>query len=471
MCGIVGVLGNIGFKEKKAFSRMLELDTVRGPHSTGVILIEGTDNILFDKRVGTPWDFYAKSPLFEGKSGFKGISLKGMIGHNRWATVGKINDRNAHPFNFENVIGVHNGTIYEEFLYDLEKVGGKYEVDSEALYSAINKVGVERAIRTIGGAYSLVYWDKKEKKVKFLRNSQRPMFYTWDKDKKSIFFASEPWIITVACEAADIKLAGIPVSTKADRLYWIDLETNNILTKEGDVGLFYEEDSPIYEALPKKNKVFYRGFTGGIYFPKQNTEKVALINEASTKEGLCPVYYDTKFSEVKVINDYMGKITLFSFFTGGRVEVTFNPKVFNTEKAKKILEQSGKDHTWFYVKLGGYFKETTKEGTKVVLTAYSTELLDLDSPRPWTEIEEVFKQQESEVSLEDNPIKEEKKLTILGKEYSLREFDTLVDDGCSYCGNNAINHEEADSIVWVDFPKTFLCPDCVEVSNLTTFKL
>ncbi len=40
MCGIVGAVGAIAFKETKMLKTLLQLDTIRGPHSTGMFGVD-----------------------------------------------------------------------------------------------------------------------------------------------------------------------------------------------------------------------------------------------------------------------------------------------------------------------------------------------------------------------------------------------------------------------------------------------
>lgn len=117
---------------------------------------------------------------------------RALIGHNRSATVGKIVRKNAHPFEFDKVVGVHNGTLRNKWV--LEK-HGDYDTDSEALYANINHYGVEAAIEKLDGAYTLVWYDKEDTTINFLRNKERPLYVVFSKDKKLVFWASEKWML------------------------------------------------------------------------------------------------------------------------------------------------------------------------------------------------------------------------------------------------------------------------------------
>lgn len=194
ICGLVGIAGKIDSTGKSVFRRLLELDTVRGPHSTGVLFVGDRGNTEVLKKVGTPWDLYSYKATEEA---FKN-SVNVLMGHNRWATQGKINNVNAHPFDMGNIIGAHNGTLTTR--YNLQD-HLKFDVDSENLYHHMEENGVNDTIPKLNGAFALTWWDKTDDTLNIIRNDKRPLHYAISKDKKTILWASEPWMIYVACNA------------------------------------------------------------------------------------------------------------------------------------------------------------------------------------------------------------------------------------------------------------------------------
>lgn len=114
------------------------------------------------------------------------LSNNFYLGHTRSSTSGEDTHAATHPFDFTNLIGMHNGT-----LHSLNWEG--YANDSEKLYSLINAGGVENAISHLeeGDAYALVWFDKKTKKVNFLRNKERTLHFAIHPTRTVMYWYSE----------------------------------------------------------------------------------------------------------------------------------------------------------------------------------------------------------------------------------------------------------------------------------------
>jgi predicted glutamine amidotransferase len=144
MCGLFGFSGPPSVRAATLLQALAIADEVRGRHSTGLALAareEGTKRLsprlvkkaLSGKEfVRAGWSqvlFQVKYPL--------------AIGHNRYATAGEVNDRNAHPFLIQRphgaALAAHNGLVGGKEAI-AERYGVKnVPVDSEVYFRAIGR--------------------------------------------------------------------------------------------------------------------------------------------------------------------------------------------------------------------------------------------------------------------------------------------------------------------------------------------
>jgi predicted glutamine amidotransferase len=235
MCGLVGVAGDIYHSHKEAFTDMLYVDVVRGAHGTGVASV-GSDGVVdFIKRHGPPPD------LIMDKRYDRVVTMtkKAIIGHNRHATKGVHSSDNAHPFSFHHVVGAHNGTL-PDFSHKKLSRHSHYETDSEALFWELNVnmdaglpyyEATKEVLKELTGAWALVFYAKKDKRLCMIRNSERPLCYAYSEDKKVLFWASESWMIRGASSRNKIKLF-------EDKIYMLTEDTLlgwALPTKTGEV--------------------------------------------------------------------------------------------------------------------------------------------------------------------------------------------------------------------------------------------
>ncbi len=222
MCGLVGIAGKIGANEEKAFKTMLFLDTLRGKHSTGVASLHGYNqkpefSVVKDSVSG---------PEFIEKKEFTQLLAKKsyiLLGHNRFATQGAIVPENAHPFEFDNVIGAHNGSLafgWKTAFHD----STHRVVDSEAVYSEMNHSDGATTWGKLNGAATLTWIDKRDNTLHFLRNKERPLFYTTANKGETLLWASEPWMIHVAAGREQVELDENPREVAINTQYTFDIK-------------------------------------------------------------------------------------------------------------------------------------------------------------------------------------------------------------------------------------------------------
>ena len=212
MCGLVGVAGFIGHREEKTFSDMLVFSSVRGNHSTGIAVglrSKKADPILV-KSVGDPYYLLNDKPYH---AALKETGKHFIIGHNRYATIGSVNEDNAHPFDFDYVVGAHNGTLRGPGLTRLPMYH-KYDTDSQALYYSISRDGVEDVIPRMSGAWALTWYDKVLNTINFLRNSERELYFAYTEDRTTLLWASEAGFIRVAAHRNGLKLSDVYLLTE-----------------------------------------------------------------------------------------------------------------------------------------------------------------------------------------------------------------------------------------------------------------
>ena len=191
MCGLVGVVGTgISFVDAKVFKQLLYVDALRGPHSTGVA-INGTDNkVQTYKRSVNAADFLQ---LKQGESISGTYATDFLMGHNRYATQGAVNDANAHPFTYGNVTLAHNGTLTtQNNLPDYKQ----FDVDSENIAYAMGLADKpEDVISILKGAFALTWYNDFELKFYIVRNEERPMWIATNKKRDVYYYSSEKYLL------------------------------------------------------------------------------------------------------------------------------------------------------------------------------------------------------------------------------------------------------------------------------------
>src|SRR3546814_15559864 len=119
---------------------MLQVDVIRGMDSTGVAAVR-------KKHIAVVKDTLLPQYLMSTKQYDKHIDNLDnfcLIGHNRFATKGKVDATNAHPFKHGHITLAHNGTLRS--MWDLPD-HANFQTDSEAItYAKIGRASCRERV-------------------------------------------------------------------------------------------------------------------------------------------------------------------------------------------------------------------------------------------------------------------------------------------------------------------------------------
>lgn len=225
MCGIVGIAtaetNGFSYKELEAFETMLFLDTLRGWDSTGVFGVTNDKDVHIVKGAVNGPDFLKQSEWREQRGVMSGRG-KFLIGHNRAATRGSVNDKNAHPFWVDDkIILVQNGTMRGGHKHHKD-----VEVDTEAITHVIAETpDVEEALNKIDASYALVWYNTENHKLHIIRNNERPLYLAMTA-RGALWWASEASTLLYAAHRHDVTFKEKPYPLHPDTLVTLELLGN-----------------------------------------------------------------------------------------------------------------------------------------------------------------------------------------------------------------------------------------------------
>jgi hypothetical protein len=311
MCGLVGVASSEVLSEalKKAFNTMLYVDVLRGEDSTGVACVHkafsGAPEVEVKKSLGAPTDFFYEHGKSARDLSFWTKAPNVLIGHNRFATQGAINKENAHPFEFDNVVGAHNGTVLK---HSLRKFDGakEFDVDSQIIYSHLSSHTIDDVWRDADGAMALTWFDKTNDKLNIIRNKERPLSICYTEDDKAVLWSSELWMLQVGAMKAGVKLKD-PVEVAPNRLFTFGkTEDGKMHHTERDLPPFVDKT---YYTTYGRNYANYSYWLDDDYDTKPplkkpdvtpTTNTLILIKEFHDTHYPSAIGYTTKGEEVRV---------------------------------------------------------------------------------------------------------------------------------------------------------------------------
>lgn len=466
MCGIVGCVGKIWKAEQDAFKLMLQLDTIRGPHSTGVMQVGSTTGDWASlKQVGTPWELMDDGEFTK----LMNRTHRMLCGHNRYATVGGVNVDNAHPFNHDHIVGVHNGTIRN--LWRL-KDHTKQDVDSSVVFANISSEGVEETLKKLEGPFALVWYNADEHRVYMVRNKERPLSMTRSEDGNTYFWASEPWMLAVALGKNSIKHGEI-VDLEPGKLVSFEVPTGpdvskleNFLPRIKDVKFYEAPPAPErsdwyggrwnHDGHTSTRPYGYRGDACHAALQHRND----LSEDHRSEQDVIPfVRQAVGRDELK---KYLYKTVTFSVIGERRVanqdfilcEVEDNTspdiRVFSAPKTKlgKLLLNSEK---LFTGKVKGM---TTKQQFGNYLTLDHRTIHEVDNTA------EIIQQRDDDSHIIEVEDCRTRFPVFGGRLVSIEDWYKATERGCNWCSDYS-TPAQAEDLEWLNVHE-YICPECMK---------
>lgn len=163
----------------------------QGPHAYGWMSYDEASGVITHEK------FEGRCDTIEAYDNIIELvdpDAKWLVGHTRWATHGSPkNPLNNHPILHRDIIGVHNGVLWnhEDILKRTGRENDGTEVDSEAIFAAVNRWGPSEGLRKVKGDMVTIYANRARPHVLHLARSHgRQLTLAWSK-KGNLFFASD----------------------------------------------------------------------------------------------------------------------------------------------------------------------------------------------------------------------------------------------------------------------------------------
>lgn len=424
MCGLVGIATNsfLSTSEKQYFNYLLYIDVSRGKDATGVASISNAKDrsVKIIKKAVPSYKLLSTKEYVD----FVGRASKALIGHNRAATMGKVLDRNSHPFRYKHITLAHNGTLRD---YSELPEYKSFKVDSEALtYAFAEMDDPKKVLESITGAFAVTWYDQKRNLLGFARNNERPLHFARNKNNTLLLWASEMEMLKLVLNGKNTQ----------DNFSFATLNDHTLITVDLGPGLKVVDS----QNLECKKSNYYNDYSG--YYSKRNyyTPK----NNYNTGQT---VYEKEK--EFYATHDLKNGATVFMEFLewlpGGTPSGNHcGGTAYFVDPVKNITYKLNNCDDVFDD------EDAIYSGT---VHYYS----DFGKYRPAIVVKDVVKCQQA--LLEHKPTEEYTGPN--NKTVTLEEFNKLTHNGCINCGASILPQDHTN-ILWVNEGRDPMCNSCVE---------
>ena len=340
MCSIIGYSG----KNSAApiLVKGLQKMEYRGYDSVG-IATESGNKIVLKKGVGR---------VVEVNNAVKLDSIPGNIGigHTRWATHGKVTEKNAHPHpsNSGKIAIVHNGIVenFEELKSDLQNKGYEFqsETDTEVIANLIQlnldetsdvKQSIIKTVNQIKGHYSFVV--------------------IFDDGTLAAARFHEPLIVGVGKNGNYLSSDVLGFIENTDDAIYVDNE-DFVIVNDSGIHIFDFDGTPVKYQITKVSKEFadvYKGdyahFTikeiseqpDTILRAVDNNQIQQLVDNIKQAKNLYITGSGTSYNAAEIAKYLMSKFAKIKINTLISSELPFSPNEIEPNSTLITISQSG----------------------------------------------------------------------------------------------------------------------------------